>query len=56
MQQPAVQDAERRKTEAEQIDTIVAQQEMFEYIQLLRQRAKVKIIKPIQTATVTEVK
>jgi peptidyl-prolyl cis-trans isomerase D len=56
VQQPAVQDAERRKTEAEQIDTIVAQQEMFEYIQLLRQRAKVKIIKPIQTATVTEVK
>jgi peptidyl-prolyl cis-trans isomerase D len=56
VQQPAQQDAERRKTEAEQINTIVAQQEMYEYIQLLKQRAKVKIIKPIQTATVTEVK
>jgi peptidyl-prolyl cis-trans isomerase D len=56
VQQPAVQDEERRKTEAEQINTIVAQQEMYEYIQLLRARAKVKIIKPIQTATVTEVK
>ena len=56
VQQPAEQDAERRKTEAEQINTIVAQQEMYEYIQLLKERAKVKIIKPIQTAAVTEVK
>jgi len=56
VQQPAEQDAERRKAEAEQINTIVAQQEMYEYIQLLKQRAKVKILKPIQTAAVTEVK
>ena len=56
VQQPAEQDAERRKTEAEQINTIVAQQEMYEYIQLLKERAKVKIIKPIQTTTVAEVK
>ncbi|MEO5932478.1 MAG: SurA N-terminal domain-containing protein [Duganella sp.] len=56
VQQPAEQDVERRKSEAEQISGIVAQQEMYEYIQVLKQRAKVKIIKPIQTATVTEVK
>ncbi|HWW73545.1 MAG TPA: SurA N-terminal domain-containing protein [Duganella sp.] len=56
VQQPAEQDVERRKSEAEQISAIVAQQEMYEYIQVLKQRAKVKIIKPIQTATVTEVK
>jgi peptidyl-prolyl cis-trans isomerase D len=56
VQQPAVQDAERRKQEAEQIGTIMAQQEMYEYIELLKQRAKVKVLKPIATATVTEVK
>ncbi|KQQ32417.1 peptidylprolyl isomerase [Duganella sp. Leaf126] len=56
VQQPAQQDAERRKQEAEQIGTIIAQQEMYEYIELLKQRAKVKILKPIATATVTEVK
>lgn len=57
VQQPAEQDAERRKQEAEQIGTIIAQQEMFEYIELLKQRAKVKVLKPIATATtVTEVK
>ncbi|WP_310179506.1 SurA N-terminal domain-containing protein [Duganella sp. 3397] len=56
VQQPAEQDAERRKQEAEQIGTILAQQEMYEYIELLKQRAKVKILKPITTTTVTEVK
>ncbi|WP_084669915.1 SurA N-terminal domain-containing protein [Duganella zoogloeoides] len=56
VQQPVEQDAERRKQEAEQIGTIIAQQEMYEYIELLKQRAKVKILKPIVTTTVTEVK
>jgi peptidyl-prolyl cis-trans isomerase D len=56
VQQPAVQDVERRKQESEQIGTILAQQEMYEYIELLKQRAKVKVLKPIATATVTEVK
>lgn len=55
VQQPAVQDEERRKAEAEQINTIIAQQEMYEYIELLKQRAKVKILKPIVATTVTEV-
>ncbi|MYN45716.1 peptidylprolyl isomerase [Pseudoduganella sp. FT93W] len=56
VQQPAVQDEERRKAEAEQINNIVAQQEMHDYIELLKQKAKVKILKPIATATVVEVK
>lgn len=56
VQQPAVQDEERRKAEAEQINNITAQQEMHDYIELLKQKAKVKILKPIATATVVEVK
>lgn len=56
VQQPAVQDEERRKAEAEQINNIVAQQEMHDYIELLKQKAKVKILKPIAKATVVEVK
>ncbi|MFC0170408.1 SurA N-terminal domain-containing protein [Pseudoduganella danionis] len=56
VQQPAVQDEERRKAEADQINNIVAQQEMHDYIELLKQKAKVKILKPIAKATVVEVK
>ncbi|WP_445230855.1 SurA N-terminal domain-containing protein [Duganella rhizosphaerae] len=56
VQQPAVQDEERRKSEAEQINNIVAQQEMHDYIELLKQKAKVKILKPIVKTTVAEVK
>ncbi|MYM39569.1 SurA N-terminal domain-containing protein [Duganella qianjiadongensis] len=56
VQQPAVQDEERRKAEAEQINSIVAQQEMHDYIELLKQKAKVKILKPIAKASVVEVK
>ncbi|CAN7501252.1 SurA N-terminal domain-containing protein [Duganella sp. LjRoot269] len=56
VQQPAEQDEARRKSEAEQINGIVAQQEMHDYIELLKQKAKVKILKPITKTTVTEVK
>jgi len=56
VQQPAVQDEARRKAEAEQINNIVAQQEMHDYIELLKLKAKVKILKPIAKATVVEVK
>ncbi|MQA37187.1 SurA N-terminal domain-containing protein [Rugamonas aquatica] len=56
VQQPAVQDEARRKSEAEQISNIVAQQEMHDYIELLKQKAKVKILKPITKTTVVEVK
>ncbi|MYM93495.1 SurA N-terminal domain-containing protein [Duganella vulcania] len=56
VQQPAAQDEARRKSEAEQINNIVAQQEMYDYIELLKQKAKVKILKPIAKTTVVEVK
>ncbi|MGV7206477.1 SurA N-terminal domain-containing protein [Oxalobacteraceae bacterium A2-2] len=50
VQQPAEQDAERRKQEAEQIGDLVAQQELYDYVQALREKAKVKIIKPVTAA------
>jgi peptidyl-prolyl cis-trans isomerase D len=56
VQQPAEQDAARRKSEEEQIGRMVAQQEMHDYIELLKQKFKVKILKPVTTTTVTEVK
>jgi peptidyl-prolyl cis-trans isomerase D len=56
VQQPAEQDAARRKSEEEQIARLVAQQEMHDYIELLKQKFKVKILKPVTTTTVTEVK
>ncbi|MRW91941.1 peptidylprolyl isomerase [Duganella sp. FT80W] len=56
VQQPVQQDAAQRKSEAEQIGNIIAQQEMAQYVELLKQKAKVKILKPISTTTVTEVK
>jgi peptidyl-prolyl cis-trans isomerase D len=56
VQQPAEQNVEQRKSEAEQIGTILAQQEMYEYVEMLKQKAKVKILKPIAKTTVTEVK
>jgi peptidyl-prolyl cis-trans isomerase D len=57
VQQPAQQNEEQRKSEAEQIGNIIAQQEMAQYVELLKQKAKVKILKPLASATtVTEVK
>ncbi|MYM67416.1 peptidylprolyl isomerase [Pseudoduganella sp. FT55W] len=57
VQQPAQLNEEQRKSEAEQIGNIIAQQEMAQYVELLKQKAKVKILKPIASATtVTEVK
>ena len=54
VQQPAEQNVEQRKAEAEQIGTLIAQQELYEYVELLKQKAKVKILKPI--AKTAEVK
>lgn len=51
VQQPAEQDEARRKTEADQIANIVSQQEMFDYIEALKQKAKVKIVKPLAVVT-----
>jgi peptidyl-prolyl cis-trans isomerase D len=45
--QPAKPDAARRQAEKEKIDSIVAQQEMYDYVEVLKQKAKVKILKPV---------
>jgi peptidyl-prolyl cis-trans isomerase D len=56
VQQPAAADEAERKSQAEQIGNVIAQQEMAQYIEFLKQKAKVKILKPITKTTVTEVK
>jgi peptidyl-prolyl cis-trans isomerase D len=50
VQQPANADAARRDAEASQINSIVAQQEMVGYVEVLKQKAKVKIIRPMNAA------
>jgi len=56
VQQPAEVDAARRKSEEEQIGGIVAQQDLYSYVEVLKQKAKVKVLKPISKVTVEEVK
>jgi peptidyl-prolyl cis-trans isomerase D len=43
--QPATVDAARRQTEQQQIANLVAQQEMLSYVDVLKQKVKVEIIK-----------
>jgi peptidyl-prolyl cis-trans isomerase D len=50
VQQPANTDTARRDAEASQIGSIVAQQEMVGYVEVLKQKAKVKIIRPMNSA------
>jgi peptidyl-prolyl cis-trans isomerase D len=50
VQQPAAEDAARREAEASQIGNMVAQQEMVGYVEVLKQKAKVKIIRPMNAA------
>lgn len=50
VQQPANEDAARRDQEAQQINTLTAQQEMVGYVEVLKQKAKVKIVRPVTTA------
>ena len=50
VQQPATEDAARRDMEASQIGNMVAQQEMVGYVEVLKQKAKVKIIRPMNAA------
>ncbi len=47
--QPAEQDKARREQEAQRINQIAAQQEMSGYIDVLKQKAKVKILRPVAT-------
>jgi len=50
VQQPAEVDAARRQQEKDQIGGILAQQEMFDYVEYLKNKAKVKIVKPVTAA------
>lgn len=50
VQQPATEDAARRDMEASQIGNMVAQQEMVGYVEVLKQKAKVKIVRPMNAA------
>jgi peptidyl-prolyl cis-trans isomerase D len=47
VEQPTQIDEARRQTEAQQINTALAQQETLAYIEYLKQKAKVKILKPL---------
>ena len=49
VQQPAQPDLARRKSEQEEIANIIAQQEFFAYVEALKLKAKVKILKPMAT-------
>ena len=50
VQQPVEVDAARRQQEKDQIGGILAQQEMFDYVEYLKNKAKVKIVKPVTAA------
>jgi peptidyl-prolyl cis-trans isomerase D len=50
--QPAAQDPARRVAEQEQITGVLAQQEMLAYVDVLKQKAKVKILKPLPVTPV----
>ena len=55
VQQPAQVDEARRQQEKDQINNILAQQEMFDYVEYLKNKAKVKIVRPVTSAApVTE--
>ncbi|WP_211462567.1 SurA N-terminal domain-containing protein [Collimonas silvisoli] len=45
--QPAAQDPARRVAEQQQITNVLAQQEMQAYVDVLKQKAKVKVLKPL---------
>lgn len=51
VQRPAVVDTARRASEQQQVANALAQEEMLAYIDVLKQRAKVKIIAPVVTKT-----
>lgn len=52
--QPAEKDEARRKAEQEQIGNILAQQEMFGYVESLKNKAKVKMLRSPLTAPKTD--
>lgn len=52
--QPATTDAARRQAESQQITNALAQQDTFAYLEALKQKAKVKIEKPVTAAKTNE--
>ena len=52
--QPVVQDAVRRQNEQQQITNALAQQEMFAYLEALKEKAKVEVLKPVGAQVDTE--
>ncbi len=52
--QPTIEKA-RKEQEEEQMRTAYAQQDMLSYIDFLKQKAKVKILKPVSSITVTTI-
>jgi peptidyl-prolyl cis-trans isomerase D len=56
VQQPATQDAARRKAEEEQITGIVAEQEMAAYVEALKQKSKAKILVSAEPAKTADAK
>jgi peptidyl-prolyl cis-trans isomerase D len=50
--QPAAQDQARRVAEQQQITGVLAQQEMLAYVNVLKEKAKVKILKPLAVTPV----
>jgi peptidyl-prolyl cis-trans isomerase D len=51
--QPATVDAARRQTEQQQIANLIAQEEMLSYVDVLKQKAKVEIIRKPAAAKTT---
>lgn len=51
VQQSAQPDVARRQSEKDQIANLLAQQEMFDYVEMLKQKAKVKIMQPVTVAS-----
>ena len=52
--QPATIDQARRQSEQQQITSALAQQEMSAYVDVLKQKAKVKILKPIVASAASD--
>jgi peptidyl-prolyl cis-trans isomerase D len=51
VQQSATPDLARRQSEKDQIANIVSQQDMFAYVEALKHKAKVKLLKPVAMAS-----
>jgi peptidyl-prolyl cis-trans isomerase D len=55
VQQPAQADAASNAADAERIGAMISQQEMIGFVEVMKQKAKVKIIRPLSSITTKEV-